>query len=220
MHYSIILKGIALLIFLISGASAQNLLKLGEQNHMCSFAPNEVIESNLYTFASSAQAEEMVSRIVSTIGLVPRFEVFAANVPNAAAVIHNGQRLIVYSENWIQNSIGNDEWAATALLAHEIAHHLNGHTLDDGGSRPPTELEADSFAGYVIGKMGGDLDAAQSLFRTLPSAGSETHPPQSARLEAVTVGWRNATSTKTTGGSGDSVENANCFQFDGELVCD
>ena len=80
-----------------------------------------------------------------------------------------------------------------ALLSHEIAHHLNGHTLEAGGSRPPTELEADKFAGFAVGKLGGSLQEAQWLFRQLSAEGSETHPPRSARLEAVAVGWRDAT---------------------------
>ncbi|WP_175483260.1 M48 family metalloprotease [Salinihabitans flavidus] len=135
----------------------------------------------------------MVADIMSTVGLVPRFEIFAANVPNAAAVIEGQQRLIVYSESWIQNTADNNRWAAIALLGHEIAHHLNGHTLEAGGSRPPTELEADRFAGFVVGKLGGNLQEAQWLFNRLPRHGSETHPPRSARLEAVAVGWRDAT---------------------------
>ncbi len=69
--------------------------------------------------------------------------------------------------------------------------------MEAGGSRPPTELEADKFAGFVVGKLGGDLQEAQWLFRQLPAAGSDTHPPRSARLEAVAVGWREATGGQT-----------------------
>ena len=29
-------------------------------------------------------------------------------------------------------------------VAHEIGHHLQGHTIQRGGSRPPIELEADN----------------------------------------------------------------------------
>ncbi len=191
------LLSVIVLSLLTSHASAQSLLKLDGHDHLCSFAPDEVFDDEIYSFSSSQQAKDMVAQILSTVGLVPRFKVFAANVPNAAAVIDGEERLIVYSEDWIQNSISNNRWAAVALLGHEIAHHLNGHTLEAGGSRPPTELEADKFAGFVVGKLGGDLQEAQWLFRQLPAAGSDTHPPRSARLEAVAVGWREATGGQT-----------------------
>ncbi len=191
------LLSVIFLSLLTSHASAQSLLKLDGHDHLCSFAPDEVFDDEIYSFSSSQQAKDMVAQILSTVGLVPRFKVFAANVPNAAAVIDGEERLIVYSEDWIQNSISNNRWAAVALLGHEIAHHLNGHTLEAGGSRPPTELEADKFAGFVVGKLGGDLQEAQWLFRQLPAAGSDTHPPRSARLEAVAVGWREATGGQT-----------------------
>ncbi len=173
--------------------SAQTLLNLGGQDHLCSFAPDEVFDEQIYSFSSSKQAEDLVADILSTVGLVPRFQIYAGNVPNAAAVIDGDQRLIVYSEDWIQNEIANNRWAAVALLSHEIAHHLNGHTLEAGGSRPPTELEADKFAGFAVGKLGGSLQDAQWLFKQLSASGSDTHPPRGARLEAVAVGWRDAT---------------------------
>ncbi|MGR3614632.1 MAG: hypothetical protein ACU0BB_01145 [Paracoccaceae bacterium] len=192
------IKGLALstlsaLTILTGPGDAQTLLPVNGQSHLCSFAPDDVIHGDIYSFSSSQQAKDMVAEIMSTVSLVPRFEIMAANVPNAAAVIHDGQRLIVYSEDWIQNTIPNNRWAAVSLLGHEIAHHLNGHTLEDTGSRPPTELEADRFAGFAVGKLGGSLQDAQWLFRQLPAEGSQSHPPRSARLEAVAVGWREAT---------------------------
>ena len=36
------------------------------------------------------------------------------------------------------------------LLAHEVGHHLNGHTIHRGGSTPELELEADEFAGFIL----------------------------------------------------------------------
>ena len=196
-------------------SQAQTLLNIKGKEHICSFAPNEVLEDELYSFASSDEARALVAEIMSTVGLVPRFTVFAANVPNAAAVIEGEERLIVYSEHWIQNTIADDRWAAISLMAHEIAHHLNGHTLEAGGSRPPTELEADSFAGFAVGRLGGSLRDAQSLFNQLPASGSDTHPPRSARLEAVAVGWRDGAAGRTsaTPASVPSVGEQSEFDF-------
>lgn len=184
------------LVFMLYGgqrAQAQAILSLKDTNSFCSFGANDVVPNDLYSFSSSEEARKLVAEIMSTVGLVPRFTVYSANVPNAAAVIKGDKRLILYSESWMQNTISSHRWAAVALLGHEIAHHLNGHTLTAGGSRPLTELEADKFAGFTVGKLGGTLADAQWLFQQLSSAGSETHPPKSARLEAVAVGWRDAT---------------------------
>ncbi len=185
-------------IFFTSTATAQTVLHIGDQGEFCSFAPTDVIESELYGFESSEEAEELVADIMSTVGLVPRFKISAGNVPNAAAVIDGENRLIFYSESWVQKTMRNNRWAAVSLMAHEIAHHLNGHTLTADGSRPPTELEADLFSGFAVGKLGGSLSDAQWLFEQLGENGSDTHPPRSARLEAVAVGWRDATGGTVT----------------------
>lgn len=162
--------------------------------------------------------------IASTVGLIPRFKVFAANVPNTAALIDGEQRLIVYSESWIQNTLENDRWKAVTLMAHEIAHHLNGHTLEASGSRPSIELEADRFAGFSVGRLGGTLPQAQSLYMLLSESGGSTHPPRSARLEAVAVGWKDASAGLGTSPENTTPQNCRssgaCFIFNGELECE
>ncbi|WP_171181634.1 M48 family metalloprotease [Ruegeria sp. HKCCD8929] len=173
-------------------AHAQTVLDLKGNREFCSFVPGASLPEQIYSFQSSAEAKQLVADIMSTVGLVPRFRINAANVPNAAAIIDGDERLIVYSESWVQNTLQDNKWGAVALLAHEIAHHLNGHTLIPGGSRPLTELEADQFAGFAVAKLGGSLDDAQWLFRQFAGPGSATHPATSARLEAVAVGWRSA----------------------------
>jgi hypothetical protein len=71
-----------------------------------------------------------------------------------------------------------------------VGHHLQGHTLQAGGSRPPTELEADRYSGYVLFRMGATLDQSQAAMRALGSdTGSATHPDRSSRLAAITNGW-------------------------------
>ena len=89
-------------VALMAGAaatSAQQVLDFSGDGHFCSFAHDDVMPEQLYSFSSSAQAEDLVAEIMSTVGLVPRFRIQAANVPNAAAVIQGDERLIVYSED-------------------------------------------------------------------------------------------------------------------------
>ncbi|MEP6847047.1 MAG: hypothetical protein ABI861_13635, partial [Panacibacter sp.] len=74
--------------------------------------------------------------------------------------------------------------------AHEIGHHLSGHTLLQGGSRPDLELEADRFSGYILYKMGATLDDAQIAIKIFSSDNSSsTHPAKKSRLVAITNGW-------------------------------
>jgi hypothetical protein len=111
----------------------------------------------------------MVNRILNSVGLKPRFEVKAANVPNAAAMIYNNQRYILYSQNFVEmvNRTTKTDWGAVSIVAHEIGHHLNGHTLLQVGSRPSNELEADEFSGFVLQRMGATMLEAQAAGRDI-----------------------------------------------------
>jgi hypothetical protein len=145
-------------------------------------------------------AEQIIQEIIDVVGLTPNFEIKAARVPNAAAVIYGGKRYILYNPDFFTNLIrttGN-KWAAVSVLAHEIGHHLDGHTLNQIGSKPETELEADEFSGFVLRKMGASLSDAQIAMKT---AGNErangTHPGQYDRLTAIADGWNKADAQAT-----------------------
>ncbi len=172
---------------------AQDLIDLNPENSCSYYA--ETITDPVYGFASSNEAQSAIDRIVGEVGLKPNFEIKAGNVPNAVATIHEGKRLIIYSQDFLHkltNRTG-DNWPSLSILAHEIGHHLNGHTITDGGSRPKLELEADEFSGFVLARLGASLEQAQKAIAIHGGEkGSHTHPPRSARLEAIAVGWYRA----------------------------
>ena len=172
----------------------------------CSYY-GEKIEETVYGFSSSQEAINIIENILNQVGLHKNFQINAASVPNAAAVIRGSIRYILYSQNFIDqvnNSTGS-KWAAISILAHEIGHHLNGHTLESTGSRPPIELEADEFSGFVLYKMGATLQEAQLAMTTIGSnSGSSTHPPKNARLEAIAVGWNKAKESSSGSGNASS----------------
>ncbi|MGV3539888.1 MAG: membrane-binding protein [Rufibacter sp.] len=145
--------------------------------------------------ATAPAGRDVISEIIDVVGLKSRFEVRAANVPNAAAVILNGKRYILYNEQFL-SSINNalrTDWAGISILAHEIGHHLNGHTLSQGGSNLQDELEADEFSGFVLRKMGASLSEAQAAIKLLADErDSYTHPGKRSRLAAISKGWGNA----------------------------
>ncbi|MDP0490405.1 MAG: hypothetical protein Q7Q71_05085 [Verrucomicrobiota bacterium JB023] len=135
-----------------------------------------------------------VSRIMAHSGLKPNFRVAAADVPNACAVIEGNERLILYNEAWMRELTESTQtdWSAYAILAHEVGHHLQGHTLTNEGSRPHLELESDTYTGFVLKNMGASLAESLAVFQTLPDVETATHPARSRRLVAVTEGWNRA----------------------------
>ena len=175
-------------------AAAQKQFGSAKYTHMCSYF-GEDIAGDIVAYEADGSAQKVVKKIMSVIGLKANFELRAANVPNAAAVMLNGKRFILYNPNYMNkiNASTGSNWAAISIFAHEIGHHLNGHTLDNVGSRPQTELDADEFSGFVLHKMGAPLEDAQAVMTLISSIkGSHTHPPKKDRLAFIATGWNNA----------------------------
>jgi len=161
---------------------------------ICSYY-GEVINTPITGFTTSANAKNVINNIIDVIGLEPKFEIRAANIPNAAAVISSGKRYILFNPDFISaiNNAAKDKWASIAILAHEIGHHLNGHTLLGTGSLPAGELEADQFSGFILRKMGSTLEQAQlSMQLVANEKASSTHPARNARLVSIENGWNKA----------------------------
>lgn len=138
---------------------------------------------------------DIIKEIIDVVGLSARFELQAADIDNAAAVIINGKRYILYNPEFLNavNNASRTDWAAVSIIAHEIGHHLNGHTLSRTGSNPAEELEADEFSGFVLRKMGASLANAQAAISVLSEdRDSATHPGRKTRLTAISTGWLNA----------------------------
>lgn len=182
-----------------------------EDRWFCNYA-GESVEPKLFdesdgkSFSEAASASSIVKEILDEAGLAPNFIVRPASVPNAAASARGGQRFIEYNPSFISQLKAGAEtnWAVYSVMAHEIGHHLQGHTLQSGGSRPDIELEADEYSGFILAKLGADLSDAQKAMSTFGSnSSSGTHPAKNERLTAIRNGWGkgNATAsidTKTT----------------------
>ena len=135
---------------------------------------------------------DMLKEIKAATGLQGKFELKEANVLNIEASVSHRKRYILYNPDFIGriNSLTRNKWAVMALLAHEIGHHLNGHTIRRGGSNHNVELEADEFAGFVLQKMGATLQQSQLVMHYIARPeGSKTHPSKNARLLAIEKGW-------------------------------
>ncbi len=184
--------GLAACILLAGGSvSAQERIDITEY---CVFDGSDISDS-IFGFTSDREAHEALDRIMRFAGLEPSFVLKAASVPNAVAAIKGTQRLILYNQQFMMRvrDRTQTDWSAISILAHEVGHHLQGHTLQRGGSRPEIELEADKYSGFILKRMGAPLDKAQAAMRLITTEeGSKTHPGRQARLAAITNGWLQA----------------------------
>ncbi|HJV18509.1 MAG TPA: tetratricopeptide repeat protein [Sediminibacterium sp.] len=143
---------------------------------------------------------DIVTRITGVVGLRNRFRLVALqNFNNCAAVCFNNEtgqdRFIQFDRQFLENFQKKtaNKWFVTGVLAHELGHHFNGHSLDGIGSRPDKEIEADEFAGFILQKLGAKEDEAVSIFSFLNETdGPPTHPVKSKRYAAVSRGWNSA----------------------------
>jgi len=178
-------------VFFAPTLAAQQKLEINKLK-MCSY-DGAVVKDDMYIFPADDNAQKFVERIMKFTGLPQNFEIRAANVPNASAVIEGDKRIILYSQSYIQDVMKktNTQWSAVSIMAHEIGHHLSGHTLSElGGNRADKELEADKFSGHVLYQMGATLDQAKAAMESLPDkTPPANYPPKSARLAAIYSGW-------------------------------
>lgn len=177
-------------------ANSQRLLtiKSSAACNMC--ATVQTTEQELAIFDPSAEARQVIKEICGAIALPQNFIIYSVNDSkiNAEARMIDGRRLIIYNEIFMKGIAAEQsrDWSGLTVMAHEIGHHLCGHTLDNKGSLPPRELEADYFAGNVVRVLGGALANATKAFECVSEQGSSTHPPRGARIAAFAAGWNKA----------------------------
>lgn len=177
-------------------------------------------------FESNEHAERAVDMIVKPLGLRRNFVLVPCPyIQNAAAVTYeDGNRYIVYDNAFMEgiDKGANTNWASVSILAHEVGHHLQGHTTRLV-HRPPTkeelrqgrenELEADEFSGFAMFKLGRSLNEAQAAMnnsRDVDDEENSTHPKRLRRLEAIKSGYENAKSQQS-----QQTANLNSYKISG-----
>ena len=180
---------------------AQLAAELAATLQACSYDGSPLAFSPPDLSKGGSSGKQVVAEIMRYTGLPANFVVVEGQVPNAAAVIMAGpdkvpRRVIAYNPAFMGEVIRATQannWAPVSIMAHEIGHHLSGHTIVPGGSQPPIELESDKFSGFVLYKMGAPLADAQRAIATLiPEKDGETHPGRRKRLAAIESGWKEA----------------------------
>lgn len=166
------------------------------------------------SFSSNIDAENALRKIIDATGISKRFALYQCNgISNCEALTFRGIRYIFYDSDFMESitNITGSSWANISILAHEVGHHVNGHSLDwlsiaSGEIKPSTlaenrqqELEADEFSGFVMYKLGASLAQAQSAINKFGIDGDDTystHPNKSKRLNAIAKGYNNAKGQK------------------------
>lgn len=158
-------------------------------------------------FSSTASASQGLDDILNSIGAAKRFVLQPCDVNNASAITIKGIRYILYDPDFMNSVTNYSNWGNTFILAHEVGHHINGHTMDavllmadvvdpqSLSERREQELEADEFAGFVIAKLGGPLSACTNVINRISDNSSDVlsdHPSRSKRLAAVNRGFNKA----------------------------
>lgn len=185
-------------LFSFTQISAQKALSVSNEtaNEIC---PNVQFNG----FRTDDGIERLINKITSQIGLKPNFILIPCpEIKNAMALIYNDNlRYIVYDKPFLDEISKNvkTNWSNTMILAHEIGHHLNGHTLNFGNKEETRkeELEADEFAGFILGKMGASKKEAIAAMNGIPHPDCDLeyfsdHPCKTKRVEAIKIGWSNA----------------------------
>ena len=197
------------------------------QNNKDALRLCSVLQSN--SFSSNSAAEDALERILGAIGASKRFVLQpCSNTNNAVATSYRGIRYILYDPDFMNTLNYGNNWGNLFILAHEVGHHINGHSLDlvlyatdavesvSLAQNRQQELEADEFAGFIIAKLGGSLSSCNDVITKISNNSDDsysTHPSRSKRLNAVSRGY-NKTNTKSNN-TKSKIETANEYFYKG-----
>ena len=160
-------------------------------------------------FATYRNADIALDKILDVTGMSKRFVLKECNdISNCVATAYKGIRYILYDRDFMDAIASRtNSWSSMSILAHEIGHHVNGHSLDliiyaTESAEAPTlsesrqmELEADEYSGFVMFKLGASLSQAQKAIRVYGSDKDDsysTHPARDKRLRAIERGYNKA----------------------------
>jgi len=165
------------------------------------------------SFINDKDADIALDKILSVIGASKRFIMQpCSDINNAVATSYKGLRYILYDKEFMNTIAENTTaWSELFILAHEVGHHINGHSVDllltvTKVVEPKTleakrqqELESDEFAGFILGKLGATLEQTSEAVNLLASNKDDiysTHPNKVKRLNAIKVGYEKALGNK------------------------
>lgn len=144
--------------------SAQEFLDI-EITNKCIFS-GTTMDEELYAFGTDVTTmDDLVKKILELGGGLKRnFYVVQTNVENISAVVHDGKRYLLWSQDFLEEA---NRIEAYASVAHEIGHHLNEHSLK-AEFIESEEKEADFFMGFILFKANFSEGEIRSFLTKMP----------------------------------------------------
>tara|TARA_B100001173_G_scaffold135624_1_gene117819 strand:+ start:3046 stop:5253 length:2208 start_codon:yes stop_codon:yes gene_type:complete len=169
------------------------------------------------------KSKQAIKKILSLYGASPRIILQEReNIGNAFALTQDDIDYIIYdiefifglgkeflndldSPSTISSKKYDDEtYINLAILAHEIGHHVNNHTLNSFSisleEKRLMELEADKFMGFILQRLGANLDEAKLAIKKYVKYEKDdtysTHPALSKRLNYIEKGFNQSIEAK------------------------
>ena len=149
-------------------------------------------------FATYKNADIALDKILAVTGLSKNFALKECkDISNCVATTYKGIRYILFDKEFMDAiATRTNSWSSISILAHEIGHHVNGHTLGEKeitlSESRQMELEADEYSGFVMFKLGTSLSQAQEAIRLISTNADDsysTHPSRDKRLRAIERGY-------------------------------
>jgi len=177
-----IIKILILTFSILFGLNAQSYDDASEASKICL-----AVQGN--NFMNDVEAEDALDRILSVIGASKGFILQpCGDIQNAVVTSYKGLRYILYNKDFM-NIIGENTnaWSQLFILAHEVGHHINGHSVDillaatnviepkTLASKRQQELESDEFAGFILAKLGATLIESSEAINLLASNKDDTY---------------------------------------------
>jgi tetratricopeptide (TPR) repeat protein len=185
------------LIFLINQSC------FASNDFICGYNNSDEIEFCDYitkqSYVGNNIFHESIENMMNSIALPQNFILVECdNINNAYAYSRNGVRYIIIDSKWIKN-FHSQNWFVLSVIAHEIGHHLCGHSIHstnlNNQQKRNRELEADKFSGYLLKTINSNLeDALTGINNLIPieiDDSHSTHPSRLKRIKAVTEGFNN-----------------------------
>lgn len=196
-------SNVIIVIFLLLSIGSENSIAQSKKFTTCSFSLK-----NGYSYQKSNSSKvrkanvgdpsgipDVVEEIKSTIGIDVPIDIYIANgEENCYATIGKGGKRIFIADHLFLskvNTASGTQWAAISIIAHEIGHHIAGFTRRSNSLQ--RELDADYWSGYILQKLGADIDASvKCIMKYGTEEDTDSHPNKYSRAETIKEGYNDA----------------------------
>lgn len=136
-------------------------------------------------------AQKIVDRILCLANAgSENISVMGANCPNAVAASCDSQKYIFFSTDYLEKVMSQtDSSVLFGIFAHEVGHLIRGDAWLGGDQRHQSELNADKFAGKMLGLLGFPRYLAIATLAGVTVNSTETHPSKEQREMKIVEGW-------------------------------